>query len=353
MSGDNRGVEEGADEVGLSLVRLGASAVITLDCPDQKNAISTAMGARLAAALPDLARDPMVYVVVVRSAVAGIFSAGSDKAEMNALAAAGVDRARAATAQLIRLCWTQDCFSKPTVSLIDGAIGEAAVALSCYGTHRVAAEGYQLSFLGTDADAVPAGGLARVLARLPKSVGRFLALTGRSIGAADAYSLGLATHIIARARFAEIEAALAEAEPVDPLLDDRHVEPGASPLMTGAETLQRYFGDGSIPEVYDRLRQAQGADKSWAEGVLADLKRRSPLALGVTDRALREAARLDLRDTLIQDYRIAWRWLDTGESRYTTRIEDVTDAMIDRFFVPLGPKELDLPTRAQMQAARP
>ena len=34
------------------------------------------------------------------------------------------------------------------------------------------------------------------------------------------------------------------------------------------------------------------------------------------------------------------------------RLEDVSEAMVDAYFAPLGPEELELPSRAEMQAVR-
>ena len=34
------------------------------------------------------------------------------------------------------------------------------------------------------------------------------------------------------------------------------------------------------------------------------------------------------------------------------RLEDVSEAMVDAYFAPLGPDELELPSRAEMQAVR-
>ena len=65
--------------------------------------------------------------------------------------------------------------------------------------------------------------------------------------------------------------------------------------------------------------------RDWADGVIADLKARSPLSLKVTHRHIREARALDLRQTLSVDYRLACRFLD-GHDFY----EGVRAALIDK-----------------------
>ena len=43
------------------------------------------------------------------------------------------------------LNWLLECFTKPTVSLIDGVAMGSGVGISLYGTHRVAGERYRFA----------------------------------------------------------------------------------------------------------------------------------------------------------------------------------------------------------------
>ena len=64
---------------------------------------------------------------------------------------------------------------------------------------------------------------------------------------------------------------------------------------------------------------------TWAQGVVKDLAARSPTSLKITHRHVRLARDLDLRATLIQDFRLACRCLD-GQDLY----EGVRAVLIDR-----------------------
>ena len=94
------------------------------------------------------------------------------------------------------LNWQLECFMKPTVSLIDGVVVGSGVGISLYGTHRVAGERYRFAMPETGIGLFPDVGVAWAFARLPDEIGMYLGLTGRAIGRADAYRLGLATHCI-------------------------------------------------------------------------------------------------------------------------------------------------------------
>ncbi len=353
---------------GLRVERRGAAVVVTLDRPAALNALSIGMQAELARTLAHLGPDPMIYAVVLRSAVPGTFSVGGDVREMTAIARQSVATAAKKLGDELSLCWIVECLSKPTVSLVDGRVMGTGVGISLYNTHRVAGEGYQFAMPETQIGYFPDCGVAHAFARMPHGIGRYLGLLGQSIGRADALVLKLVTHCIPAAKFPEIEAHLADADPVDPVLDLRHEDPGPAPLMQQAATIERFFGAGDVWETMRRLEAATGADRAFAEKMLEQLARRSPLALAVTDRMIREAGNLDIRGALMQDNRLAHRFAgladfhegvraflvekDQAPRWNPARLADVTPAMLDAFFAPLGADELVLPSRAEMQAAR-
>lgn len=355
----NESAEELAVEVKASL------ATITLNRPRALNALNAAMRHTLGETFPRLARDPAVYAVVIQSSSEKAFCAGGDVRELIKWGRDDKDRARRAFADEYALDWLHECFSKPTVALIDGAVMGSGVGITLYGTHRVAGERYKFAMPECAIGLFPDVGVAHALSRMPDFVGMYLGLTGRTIGAADAYSLGLLTHCIPRARFPEIKEALADTWPVDALLDERHVDPGPGELAPHRELIARCFSASTVEEIVASLEEAGG---DWAAKVVADLGARSPTSLKVTHRHISNAAALDLRQTLVVDYRLACRFLD-GHDFYEgvraalidkdgrphwkpDRLRDITQAMVEDYFTPMGGDELVLPTRKEMQAAR-
>ena len=352
----------------LFVERSGSLALITLNRPRALNALNIAMRRKLADSYPRFAREPTTYAVVIQSAGGKSFCAGGDVRELVQLGREDKAEARAACAEEYALNWLHECFSKPTISLIDGPVMGSGVGITQYGTHRVAGEGYRFAMPETAIGLFPDVGTAWVLSRLPDSIGMYLALTGRGIGRADAYALGLLTHCIPAQRFEEIKSALIETWPVDTLLDERHIDPGPRELAPHASHIARCFSGPSVEEILERLARIDGADRDWAQAVIADLKARAPLSLKVTHRHVRDARAFDLRQTLQVDYRLACRFLDghdfyegvraalidkDGAPRWQpARLEDVTPAMVDDYFASMGADEMVLPTRQEMQAAR-
>jgi enoyl-CoA hydratase len=324
------------------------------------------MRAAMAEAFPRWARDPMIYAVVVRSASDRAFCAGGDIKETTRWGRSRKAEAVKSLAAEYALNWLLECFTKPTVSLIDGVVMGSGVGISLYGTHRVAGERYRFAMPETGIGLFPDDGVCWAFARMPDEIGMYLALTGRAIGRADAYRLGLATHCIPASRFGEIPAALSAADTVDPLLDDRHEDPGPGELDPLRGAIARCFSADTVEGIIARLRTERGTAAAWAEGVVKDLLARSPTSLKITQRHVRSARSLDLRDTLEQDFRLGCRCLD-GHDFYEgvravlidrdqapkwqpARLEDVSATTIDAYFARLEPDELALPSRAEMQA---
>ena len=142
----------------------------------------------------------------------------------------------------------------------------SGVGISLYGTHRVAGERYRFAMPETGIGLFPDDGVAWAFARLPDEVGMYLALTGRSAGRADAYRLGLVTHCLPAGHFAEVLGALQEAEPVDPVLDARHVHPGHAEQEALQPAIARCFGGDSVEAIIAALQAERGAERRLGAG---------------------------------------------------------------------------------------
>ena len=237
-------------------------------------------------------------------------------------------RARAAAfADEYALNWLHECFSKPTISLIDGPVMGRAWASACSARIASPARSYRFAMPETAIGLFPDVGAAWPLSRLPDSIGMYLGLTGRSIGPADAYALGLLTHCIPAARFEEIKAALADTWPVDTgaRRAPGRSRPGraraATPSTSSAASRRR-----RVEEIIARLQARDGSGARLGARASSPISARARrISLKVTHRHIRDARALDLRQTLSVDYRLACRFLD-GHDFY----EGVRAALIDK-----------------------
>jgi enoyl-CoA hydratase len=349
----------------VTIEKRGAAGIVTLARSEKRNALNSSMCGALTSAYQQFAGDPTIYAVIVRSTLAGVFSSGGDLAEVATLCDADREVVRSAVGAAIQLCWRHESFTKPTVSLVDGMAVGSGFGIGLHGTHRVAATGYAFGCPETGIGLIPAGGVCHVLARMPGWIGFYLALTGTSIRRADAFPLGLVTHCLPADHFDALVTRLADADPVDAILDPLHHDPGPGDLAEFESAIAKCFSAISVEEILDRLDAETGAHATWARETAARLRQRSPLALKVTYRLLSEAKVLDLRELLMLEHRILCGLMAApGAGRHIraalvdrcgsrgwvpAKLEEVPAAMVTELFSAQTVPALTLPTRAEMQ----
>ena len=168
-------------------------AEIMLDRPEAMNALSTAMGARLAAVCAELAADHGIRAVVL-SAAGRAFCVGADLKERAAMSDADFMAQRpvfrAAFGGVLAL-------PQPVIAAVHGYAlgGGCELALSC--DLIVADETAEFGLPETTVGLVPGGGGTQLaLRRLGPGRAADLVLTGRRIGAAEAERIGLADRLV-------------------------------------------------------------------------------------------------------------------------------------------------------------
>ncbi|NEE57463.1 enoyl-CoA hydratase/isomerase family protein, partial [Streptomyces sp. SID8455] len=91
----------------------------------------------------------------------------------------------------------------------DGIVMGGGVGVSAHASLRIVTERSRVAMPETGIGFVPDVGGTHLLAAAPGELGTHLALTGRSVGAADALLCGLADHYVPTRRLPELTEALA------------------------------------------------------------------------------------------------------------------------------------------------
>ena len=177
-----------SDEPAVLRERRGRVLLITINRPDQRNAVNAAVAEGMAAALDELDADNELSLGVLTGEGKG-FSAGMDlKAFVAGERPYAGDRGFAGI--------TQRSSVKPLIAAIEGfaVAGGLEIALSC--DLLVAARGAKLGIPEVKRSLVAAGGaLLRLPRVLPRGIALELALTGDPIDAERAYELGLVNRL--------------------------------------------------------------------------------------------------------------------------------------------------------------
>ncbi len=348
-----------ADNKDILFEQHNRCGVITLNRPRALNAMTYEMFALLDDHYKQWADDRHIYGVIIQSAGGRAFCSGGDiRALYEWWRAGDIGTILKLYGTEYQHNWTLERFTKPHVALIDGIVMGGGVGVSLYGTHRVAGENYRFAMPEVGIGFFPDVGATWFLSRLHGKTGLYLALTGRAIGAADAYYLNLVTHCIPASGYAAIREALSDAEPVDTLLEGLHEDPGTSEIAGLQTEIDRLFSGSCVEEVLARLDDETGDMKEWASQAATDIRSKSPTGLKVAFQQMQRGPGLGLDEALELEFAIARRFME-GEEFFEgiraaiiekdqkpawspSTLEDVTDEMVDAYFAPLPDGGLEL-----------
>jgi len=166
----------------------GPVARLTLDSPDNRNALSSALVHQLRQGLCDASDDPTVRVVVLGH-TGGTFCAGADLSEASRgdVAENLADKSR----QLVSLLRAILELPQPVIGAIDGHV--RAGGLGLVGACDIVVAGRNSTFALTEAriGVAPSIISLTLLPRMsPRAAGRYF-VTGEKFGAAEAAAIGL------------------------------------------------------------------------------------------------------------------------------------------------------------------
>jgi enoyl-CoA hydratase len=180
-------------------------ALVTLNRPEARNAISPEVSETMATILDEVESDPALRAVVLTGR-GEVFSAGADLKVVAQGKANDIARGKGGFAGIV----TRD-FPKPIIAAVNGPAlaGGFEIVLSC--DLVVAADTARFGIPEVKRGLMAAaGGLFRLPKRVPLAVALELALTGDPIDAARALQLGLVNRVVPAERVVDEAIALAD-----------------------------------------------------------------------------------------------------------------------------------------------
>ncbi len=241
----------------------GNVALLRLNRPEARNALSPELMERLAGELERLDPDPDVRCVVIAGSEK-VFAAGADIKAMSERSFAEALRHPAAS------FWRRLAAIKtPMIAAVSGYAlgGGCELALAC--DMIVAAEGATFGQPEINLGIIPGGGGTQRLARvLGKQRAMEYVLTGRRFGAAEAEAAGLVNKVVAEGHWLEEAMALAAAVAKQP--------PIAARLAKQAVLVAEETALSPGLENERRLYELAMATEDRVEGMTAFLEKREP-----------------------------------------------------------------------------
>jgi enoyl-CoA hydratase/carnithine racemase/FixJ family two-component response regulator len=166
--------------------------LLTLNRPDNKNALNFTMLGALKEAFAACNQDPEIRVVIITGAGDRAFCAGEDLRELVKLSRGEV---RFYNKMMDKFSFAEN-FKKPVITAINGMAYGAGAELALASDIRIAASNARLGLIQTRLAIIPGAGGTQ---RLPRLVGRGkakeLIYTGRIIKAQEALEIGLVNKV--------------------------------------------------------------------------------------------------------------------------------------------------------------
>jgi len=235
---------------------------ITLNRPKALNALTQPMVDEITRLMLAWEKDMSIGAVLIDGAGERAFCAGGDVILLHDSGKAGDARAENFWRTEYALNDLIHRYSKPYITLIDGFVMGGGVGLSVHGGLRIAGDETVFAMPETGIGYFPDVGGSYFLPRLGMAVGQWLGLTGARLSAGQCIELGIATGYVPSAK-------------------------------------------------HDALIKALG--RAWAVKQASNLRRKSPLALSVTQEALRRGGDLSFRDAMTQELDISLNFLKTQD----------------------------------------
>ncbi len=253
----------------LTVERLGAVCLLTVNRPDKRNALNNVTRGAFIEALDACRADRDVRVVVLTGAGDKAFIAGADITEF----ASRTPAEQHANSRLRSVYQAADEFPKPLIAMINGLClgGGCELAMAC--DIRIASDAAKLGQPEINLAIIPGGGGTQ---RLPRLVGLGTAFkliySGQMVDAAEALRIGLVDEVVPAAELRQRTIALAETiaskSPVALRLAKEAIRASVrAPLDEGLRHEQSLFA-------------LTFATKDMREGVAAFLEKRQPRFTG-------------------------------------------------------------------------
>ncbi len=329
----------------------GALGRITFNRPKALNALTHNMCVGIKRALDEWANDAAVKTVAIDAVPGRAFCAGGD---IRQLYEDGTKYAPLFYADEYRMNACIKHYPKPYMALVDGICMGGGVGVSVHGSHRVVSENVIFAMPETGIGFFPDVGGSFFLPRLPGELGMYLALTGARLTAADLVYAGVYTHFVPAAKMGAISTRLTAGETPDKILKELQEYPGIAPLAQHRAAIDRAFAQSSVEKILDALAR----EDEWGAETAKGLRAKSPMALKVTFRLIREGRKLSFDDCLRMEYRLALRTVVGHDFREGVRaaivdkdqsptwnppsLEQVSAAAVAACFAPVNDKELQL-----------
>jgi methylglutaconyl-CoA hydratase len=250
----------------LHLAHDGNIATITLNRPEKRNAISYELIEELLTALDEVGNSSALVLILTGAGKA--FCSGMDLEELKALVGRSPEQSLKDSETMARLFRSLYDFPRPTISAVNGAAIAGGCGLATLCDFTLSAPEAKFGYTEVRIGFIPAIVSTFLLRQVGEKHARDLLLTGRVIGAEEAYRIGLINEVVAAEKLIERAQELALQ-----LLDN-----SPASLVRTKRLLSDYARVELDAQIQAAIREnaAIRATADFREGVSSFLEKRKP-----------------------------------------------------------------------------
>jgi enoyl-CoA hydratase/carnithine racemase len=312
-------------------IRAGVG-LVTLSRPKALNALTLFMIRDLTAALLAWRDDASVQSVAIRGSSKdgpfGLFSAGGDIRFFHQAALADNPQLEDFFTEEYCLDYLIHTYPKPFVAFMDGIVMGGGMGISQGAGLRIVTERTRMAMPETNIGLFPDVGGGYFLSRCPGRIGEYLALTGVTIGGAEAVAFDLADLLVDSTQLDSMWNSLAARalSAAEGRRQDVIAAPSGAVVEHRAK-IDRYF---ALPSVLAIVRALERDPSDWARETVAILRKRSPLMLNVTLEQVRRGRELGLADDLRMERGLMHRCFHLRPGPASEAVEGIRAVVVDK-----------------------
>lgn len=263
----------------VELEKKGSNAIITVNRPDDLNALNEDVMKQLDARFTDADQDPSVETIFITGA-GKAFVAGADiKFFIKNIKAHHIDRIETFTGYGQEVFRKIDQSAKKVVSVINGLALGGGLELALCADIILALPKSQMAFPETGIGIYPGlGGTQRCATKIGKPLCKYLIHTGKFLSAKDAEEIGLVDKVISTDQMFELFAGTL------PLPFPIKVN-----LNAKWHSIEQFFKNNTIGKLLSHEFVTDGIREDDAEKIFKTVKQKAPIALNIADKLIDEA----------------------------------------------------------------
>lgn len=328
-------------------------ATIYLNRPKALNSLSFTMVKKIRQQLNEWSTNPNVKAVLMKSAGDRAFCAGGD-----------IKSLYEAKNGIVELQQTNDFFAaeyamdlevaqfpKPIIAYLDGIVMGGGVGLSYGANVKIVTERTRWAMPEMTIGFFPDVGASYFLNKAPGFIGRYLALTGTQVNAADVLYINGATHFISHEKsnsfFSALENTQVDHKEIESLLEEyKSTTTEKGKLASLQDEIDSHFNHSTVEAIIQSLDNSTTA---FATETKETMLSKSPVSLKVTLKQMIAAEQQPLEKCLATDLILAKNFMQhedlfegirsvvidkdlKPQYKYKT-LASVSDEFVDSFFI--------------------